>query len=117
MPVSVTTFRALPKVASKGSRKIGKKANWSVVEQFLAKNKQSAYTVKEVHEYASKHALQPGVTISRVRVYKFLNTLVKKGKVEAREDEGGIGLYNWTHIAKVETPIAKEQPIQVKVQA
>ena len=98
-PMKVSEFRALPKVASSGTKKIGKKVDWSKVEQFLTKNKDNAYTVKEVHEYTLKNACNEGQTISRVRVYKFLNSLVKKNKVEVRFDEQDIGLYNWAHIA------------------
>ena len=99
MPMQVSKFKKLPKV-TKGKVKMGKKVNWDKVNKFLQDNKELAYTVKEVWEVVKATCMiNKDTTISRVRVYKHLQKLVKKGQAEIRDDEG-VNVYNWRHIVE-----------------
>jgi predicted transcriptional regulator len=96
--MKVDQFQKLPKVTTRKSG-IGKKTDWSVLYTHLQKNKDLAYTVKECHDYVNANAMiHENTNISRVRVYKELEKLYKKGKVTKRVDDAGTGYYNWNHI-------------------
>lgn len=100
--MKVSEFKELPQVKS-GKKRIGQKTDWSILREFLQKNKDKAYSVKECHDFVNANAmLKDGTSISRVRVYKELEKYVKKGKVVKRvdEDNNDAGYYNWAHIEK-----------------
>jgi len=102
MPVGIEKFQKLEKVPKNKTAGHGRKVDWKAFREWLQKNKNFAYTVKEAWEYVKANCMiEQGTTISRVRVYKELEKYTKKGLVEKRFDED-IGLYNWKHItAKV----------------
>ena len=102
MPVGIEKFQKLDKVPKNKTAGHGRKVDWAKFRDWLQKNKEFAYTVKEAWEYVKAHCMiEQGTTISRVRVYKEIKKYVKKGIVEERFDEGDIGVYNWKHIQKV----------------
>lgn len=106
-PMETSDFKRLSK-ASKGPMNMGKKVDWALVRAFLSNNKHLAYKVGEVMEYTIANCLvNEATSISRVRVYKELQKMVKKDQVEVGYDEAGVGLYMWRHIKKEQT-----QPVQ-----
>ena len=109
-PIKVSEFQELKKAPAETPKGAGRKVDWQKFRDFLQRNKELAYTVKECWQIVNSTCmLAEGTAISRVRVYKELKKMVKKGLVEERYDEGDIGVYNWRHITKASPKASKKQ--------
>jgi len=83
MPISLEQFRKLESApSSAGVKKFSRKCDWDKVYATLGGQ---AWTVKEAHGVASKF-VGDKQTISRVRVKRYLDTLVKKNLAVAKYD-------------------------------
>ena len=87
MPIAPSAYRALPKLGSKETRRVGKKVDWSKVPGLM--KDRGGFSVKEVWEIVKADCMiAAGTTISRVRVKKYLDKQVEKNLATVRDDEG-----------------------------